>query len=120
MSRVFIVQEPKARKESGWLPDFSTAEEYGRLVHVFKASHHPSYMNKLDLHKHLDMVLRDFDAHKDYILWSGGDAAALIHVSAYIAKRFGSVQMLRWDNRRNEQKQRIGGYYKPVTLVFED
>lgn len=119
MARVFIIQEPKARKDTGWLPDFTTAEEYGRIVNIFKGSQHPSYMHVNELHNHLDSVLRDFDPQRDYILWAGGDAASIVHVSAYLAKRHNSVQMLRWDNRRNEQKQRIGGFYKPVTLTFE-
>lgn len=118
MSRVFLIHEPRARKDNGWLPDLSTAEEYGRLAVIFSKDNHPSYMHTADIHNLLDLALRDFNPATDFIVWCGGDIAAIVHVSAYLAQHHKSVQMLRWDNRRNEQKQRVGGFYRPATITF--
>lgn len=109
---VYVVQEPAAGR------DFSSAQRYGKLVSVLTSREHASLTPGPALHK-MSKCLRDFNPHKDYICFPGGDPMAL--ALAMLALRdmgFKEVQFLRWERERSIDGERKpgSGFYINVSV----
>lgn len=115
MATVYVVQEPK-RGEKGYTYDISPALPFGAIAFVFKASEQPSLSPGPSMHR-ARCLLKDFCDH-DYILWAGGDPAALAIATCAAADiNRGRFKFLRWERQRNEAGVRTGrGFYMPVEI----
>jgi hypothetical protein len=115
MSTVFVVQEPK-KGEQGYTYDISPAMPFGAITFVFKAAEQPSLSPGPSMFR-ARKILKDF-CDGDFILWAGGDPAALAIVTCAAADiNCGRFKFLRWERERNGDKVRTGrGFYMPVDI----
>ncbi len=116
---VYIVQQPRPfydRVTGVMVPkDMSSAQRYGKIVHVLEADEQPSITPGPSLFN-LQKKLRDFNPELDYICYAGGDPMSLA-LALVVLKEFNhrEVQTLRWDRERSTDGQRMaGGFYVPV------
>lgn len=118
MGIVYVVQKPKPGP-SGFVYDISPAQSFGSLAFIFDDTEQPGAKPGPSMHK-AQSALRDF-CDEDYILWAGGDPAAMAIV-AMAASRInnGRVKFLRWERERvGGQRDPKRGYYLPVQISLK-
>ena len=112
---VFITQRPVPRKDSNWLPDISSAAQYGKIEYVFEANL-PLYTSPDKSLKEAQRILQNFDPEQDYLLWpnSGDPSSMWTCIMAITVLGFHRINFLYW-NRKLVDGQRNGGFYAPVS-----
>lgn len=114
MSAVFVVQKPKPGP-GGKMYDISPAINLGQFVFVFDSHEQPGLTPGPSMNK-ARKILKDF-CNEDYILWAGGDPAALAVVTLVASDmNHGVINFLRWERERNAEGRTGRGYYMPVRL----
>lgn len=114
MATVYVVQQPKPGP-SGFVYDISPALRLGTPVFVFDATEQPGLTPGPSMRK-AKKILKDFN-DEDFILWAGGDPAALTLVSLAAADaNQGRVTFLRWERERVDGVRTKRGYYIPVKI----
>lgn len=118
MGTVYVIQQPRPN-QVGWMPDLSSATDYGKLEFVFDA-HERVYALPGPSRFKATKVLKGFNPEEDYILWPNvGDPAAFAIVMDVIASMDVDLyKMLYWDRKRNQEgkREKNMGFYVPVTV----
>jgi hypothetical protein len=115
MATVYVVQEPKMGRDK-YTYDISPAMPFGAITFVFKANEQPSLSPGPSMFR-ARHILKDF-CDNDYILWAGGDPAALAIATCAAADiNRGRYKFLRWERERITGGIRTGrGFYMPVEI----
>lgn len=121
---VFVIQQPRPNKKTGWVPDLSSATEYGELEYIFDP-HERCYALPMPSLFKARRILRDkFDEEEDYILWpSAGDPVSVFAVCFAMADlNLSKVTILIWDRKRDENGRRLRdkGCYVPVKFTLRE
>jgi hypothetical protein len=112
---VYVVQQPRpvVRHGRSTTYDLSPALQFGPLEIVFAQDDQPSMTPgpSLALARHKLKHIRP----EDYLLWAGGDPAALSMVSLVAGQNLlGRIRLLRWERERLNGRRTGGGFYLPV------
>jgi hypothetical protein len=107
VSRVFITHT------TGRVVDFSEAEQYGTLIHVFPVQIYPDqFEERIPLAiERVSRVLKIFDPERDYLLLSGDPMLTLL-AGMVLGKQHDRVTALHWD--------RQAARYFPVELNLKE
>lgn len=120
---IHVICQPIPRVDGGWIPNYSSADKYGKISYVFTSEDRPYAAPDASL-VHARQVLKDFHAGRDFLLWSGGDPIALMIVTAaLIANGVGAAQMLYWTKGKapgGERLEQKHGYYHPIRVTLGD
>jgi len=113
---VYVVQQPKPNK-SGFLPDFSSAADFGEMKFIFSSDEKVFAIPGPSLTK-AKRELKVFNQEEDYILWhNAGDPAAMYAVLiALMAEHNPSkINFLYWNRKRDSSGNREphAGFYVP-------
>lgn len=115
---VFVIQEPSPNRNN-FMPDLSSAAEYGKLEYVF-FSDEQVFADTGNSREAAREVLADFNPKHDYILWPGmGDYAAFAQtINALRDNGVEEFSMLYWNRKRNTDggRSRTKGFYTPCKL----
>lgn len=121
MPKVFVIQVPNPGGHRKATYDTTPAEQYGQIHYIFESGFSPS----LNPAKAIELVHAAFEAFnpdQDFLVWAGGDPAALmvVGVLAGAYSSSGDVRWLKWENNRDPvTRQPTGsGHYIPVTFEF--
>ncbi len=119
---VYIAQQPRPNK-SGWTPDLSSADKYGRFEYVFGSSERVYALPGPSMFK-VRKILKDFNPEEDYFLWPGvGDPMALACcIQALSELGLDYYNFLYWDRKRSSTGERdpSKGFYVPITLPIKE
>ena len=119
---VFVVQQPRPNKNN-WVPDLSSAAEYGPLEYVFDSHEKVFALPGPSLFKAAKLMRDKFNFEKDYILWpSAGDPMAFAALMlAFKDLNIDYIHFLIWDRKRDATGQRDprNGFYVPVKFVLK-
>lgn len=119
---VFIAQQPRPNR-SGWMPDLSSAAEYGPFEYVFEPSERVYALIGPSMFK-ARKLFKDFDYEKDYFLWPGvGDPAALVVCTIALRElNVPYIKMLYWDRKRMSSGERdpSQGFYVPIKITIQE
>lgn len=117
MPNVFLVQRPAPVRNSGWTPDLSKAARYGTVIELLGDRDRPSFYPDASFHK-LASRMNNFDQNEDYILWAGGDAAALVMLGVVLEQfKVTHFRWLRFNRDVAPDGKRTGtGEYVPVLI----
>jgi hypothetical protein len=117
-SRVFIVQQPRPKSDTGWVPNFETATQYGALHFIFDQGDR-AYADPEAARCKAVARLADFNPEQDYLLWASfGDPACLWLVIMMLACRgYSKLRFLYWSRgRKDGVMSNEAGYYFPIEL----
>lgn len=121
---VYVTQEPspKVRKdrngnETIWVPDLSSASDYGEIRYVF-SSGEQVHMDSANCLRRANAVLRDFDPEEDFILYANsGDPASKDMCIAILARYYDKIPQLYWNRKIIDGKRdRSQGFYQPFIM----
>lgn len=123
MPTVFIPQQPMPNKKTGWMPDLSSAAEYGKIVYLFGGGEKVYALPGPSRFK-ARKLLENFNPEEDYILWPGvGDPAALFATMiGLMQSEPESITFLYWDRKRDSSGGRDGvsGFYVPCKFQIKE
>lgn len=118
---VYIPQEPKPNRQN-WVPDFSSALQYGEIAFVFE-SHEKVYAIPAPSLFKARRLLENFNYKEDYILiHTAGDPMAQIVVDMVLRELDPEyINFLYWDRKREPDGTRKtgAGFYVPKTLKLK-
>ena len=117
---VFLIQQPKPSK-SGFMPDFTSAAEYGHILNLFELDEQVFGDPMRYLAIATTRLLAAEFSDNDYFLWPNtGDPIALYVAIVAVTRlpNLKKIQILNWQRPflKNDKKQR--GYYLPVTITL--
>jgi hypothetical protein len=111
MSRVFIIQATKNQA------DVSPCQVYGNPIFLLTASDRTSKTPEL-FRKKLRVLLGNFDADNDFILWSGGDPLSLLLAGSVLSELgYEKIRYLRYE-RPDVRQEGAKGFYVPVEVTL--
>ncbi len=114
-SRVYVLQATRFQS------DVSPAAVYGEIRFVLSAGDRTCANPELSIDK-LRRALRDFDAHRDFIVWAGGDPLSAI-VTGMVLHELGikKYRYLRYEKNRNTKPGETAvGFYSPIEVRLEE
>ena len=118
---VFITKSP-VPDNKGWMPDLSSAQNYGPAKFVFEGHEHVYALPGPSLHK-ARRVLKDFDWTTDYLLHPNSfDQMALVcAMTAILELAPDYVNILYFDRAMKEDgtRDRRSGSYYPIRLELK-
>lgn len=116
---VYVIQQPVPNR-TGWMPDFSSAYEYGELDYIFSANEKVYALPMQSLFKVRKFFREKFNPEKDYILWPNiGDPMGCIITSIAIGElNFEYIKCLYWNRKRDSSGNRDNksGFYFPIKV----
>lgn len=123
MPTVYIPQQPMANRKTGWMPDLSSAAEYGKLEYIFNGGERIYALPGPSLFK-ARKALENFNPEEDYILWPGvGDPASLFATMIALMQHDPEkITFLYWDRKRNDDgsRDRHNGFYVPCNFIIKE
>lgn len=120
---VYVIQQPAPNK-TGWMPDFSSAAEYGAIQYLFNADERVYALGGPSLFKVRKFLRDTFKPEKDYILWPniGDPMACIIAMLAIGEMGYDSIKCLYWNRKRDAQGNRDSqaGFYFPIQINLKE
>lgn len=113
---VYVSQQPVPNKHQ-WVPDLSSATQYGPLNFVFSGGEQP-YMYPQRSLDHAADTLRNFDPDIDFLLCPNvGDPASIwVCILALTIRQINRVKFLYWMKPHRGQP----GYYSPIEFSLKE
>lgn len=110
-------------RRTGWMPDLSSASEYGNIKYIFSGGEKVYALPGPSLFK-ASQELKGFNPKEDFVLWPGvGDPAALFTTIIAIM-RFNpeKITFLYWDRKRDPEgnRSKSQGFYVPCTITIQE
>lgn len=122
MSNVYIPQPPPPTR-NGWVPDLSSAIEFGRLQYVFDAGEKVYALPGPSMFK-ARKALRDFNPKEDFILWPNTGDPASLWITLIVAMEHDPefIRFLYWDRKRTTSGERDGrkGFYVECKIPIKE
>jgi len=124
---VYVTQEPKPSYKNDWVPDLSSALEYGKIKFIFEADYNTTSSPSNSMRK-AEYVLQSFDPENDYILFVPGRGEYPGMITSFVIKGlsmdqgFDYINILVYDRRIGEDgnRHRSGGVYIPKRWPLEE
>lgn len=119
---VFVPQNPLPNPR-GFVPDLSSAAQYGPLEFVFTDNERVHALPTPSINK-ARRVLKNFDADNDFILWPGScdPSAWAAMILALGELGLDRVRLLQWSRKRdpNGVREYGAGFYVPITFNLKE
>ena len=120
---VWVIQQPVPNRQ-GWMPDFSSAIEYGEIQYIFGANEKVYALPGPSLFKARKLLRERFNSEKDYVLWpnTGDPMACIIACMVLGEMEFDDVKCLYWNRKRDEDGNRDSksGFYFPINVSLNE
>jgi hypothetical protein len=103
---VYVAQQPTPKLGTGWIPDLSPANKFGKVEFVFDAPDKPWVDTQNAIAKIL-VRTKEFDADTDFLLWpqSGDPASFWLMIQTLTARGFHRLRFLYYQRE---------GFYIPI------
>lgn len=114
---VYVIQRPRPKPGDGWMPDFSTAQPYGRLEFIFEPSDR-IYADPREALKKAAARLNKFNPEHDLLLFTifGDPAASWLVIQHLTALGFKKLKYLYWSKGAKDGVVQGKGFYYPVEI----